>query len=740
MKIPSPYLRDLLLIGGGHAHVQVLKRFAMQPEPGVRLTLISRESETPYTGMLPGFIAKDYSYDDIIIDLFRLSRFANCRFIEANVESISKDEQLVRLSGGRSDMHYDVLSLNVGGDNDLDIPGGHFIEPVKPIGRFVKRWSKLSESLQHDEKNRIAIIGGGPGSVELAIALRQRLGLHASIVLLTRSDTLVPEHHDRVHKDVEDALNMNNIEIIRQFDVVSVQRRTANDRYRFSVISRRNEITPVDYLLSATGVLAPGWIRESGLPVDQYGCIEVNSYLQSTGDSNIFAVGDAASMVKYDRPKSGVYAVRQGPYLAENLRRQLTGQRLKKYRPQRQALAMLRTASNRAIASRGVIQIQGEWVWRYKNWIDRRFISKFQDLPAMSEPEPEYQGSLQEDAPQIDMRCGGCGAKLGADMLERVLHRLDIHHTEDVEAGIGEDAAVVNFGTSKLAISCDGFRSMIDDPWRFGRIAAHHALSDLYAMNSHPAAALALITVPLMSDRLMEEDLYQLMSGALSVFQECQVQLVGGHTAEGAELSVGFSVFGSTSFNVAEKKNLQPNGLLVLTKPIGVGVLLAGGMDGRCNASEVAQALNVMDQSNAPAAKIFEDIGVNACTDVTGFGLGGHLLEMLRASGVGARIDLKSVPMLAAAEVAMGRGIQSSLQQNNEQALNDCEYNCSSLDVRLRMLADPQTSGGLLASLNADSYGSECIDELKRAGYEYASIIGQTTQWLPGSSQLTVVA
>ena len=739
-KIDSPYLRDLLLVGGGHAHVQVLKRFGMRPEPGIRLTLISRESESPYTGMLPGFIAGDYNYDDIVVDLLRLSRFANCRFIEGSVESVSFTNRCVSLAGSRPDVRFDTLSINTGGDNSLSIPGGEFVIPVKPIGRFVNQWTRILADLSRQKSPRIVIIGGGPGSVELAISLRQRIGLSASFVLVTRSNTLVPDHGDKVHEAVEFALHGNKIEVVHEFNVVAVRPRPRNDRYRYSLVSDADKICPADHIFSVTGVVAPAWLESSGFAVDASGCVKVNRFLQTESDPRVFAAGDIAALVDQERPKSGVYAVREGPILAENLRRQLTGKSLKKFRAQKNALALLRVSSSGAIASRGMIQNHGDWAWRYKDWIDRRFMRKFRDLPKMTPESIDYRGDLQEEALPAVMRCGGCGAKLGADLLQRVLHRLDIHHPESVEAGIGEDSAVINFGSSRIAMSCDGFRAMIDDPWLFGRIAAHHALSDLYAVFSQPTSALALITIPLMASPLMEEDLFQLMSGALGVFEECGVQLVGGHTTEGLELTIGFSVFGSTGFQLAEKRNLTANSALVLTKPIGTGVLLAGGMDGRCSASEVQQALDVMDRSNASAATIFEEFGAVACTDITGFGLAGHLAEMLRASGVGASIDLRLIPFLSGAVTAMGRGIQSSLQENNEQVLADCSYQCSSLDLRLRMLADPQTNGGLLASLTSGGDEFECIDELKRAGYTQATIIGRTYEVQKGENQLVIAS
>lgn len=737
MNSDQPYLRDLLLIGGGHAHVQVIRRFGMKPEPGVRLTLVSRESATPYTGMLPGFIAGEYEQSEIVIDLLKLARFADCRFIDANVERVDVLDQRAYLSGGRTPIRFDALSINTGGDCTLNIPGGEFVEPVKPIGRFLQNWSRTTTKLTSIPQPRIAIVGGGPGSVELALALRHRLGDDCEISLVTRSPELVPDHGGIARRHVTAALQEHRVQVECGFDVVAVENEL--DREVFMLRNRDGDSVSCHHAFSATGVGAPDWVRDSGFNVDKNGFLKVNRFLQTESVPNVFGAGDVVSLNDQPRPKSGVYSVREGPYLAENLRRYLTGRGLKKFRAQRRALALIRTAPGVATASRGLVQASGRWLWRYKDWIDRRFMQRFQDLPVMAVPKLSYRGELQAEAPDASMRCGGCGAKLGADLLQRVLHRLDIHAPESVFMGVGEDAAVVNMGSATMAISCDGFRAMVDDPWRFGRIAAHHALNDLYAMNSEPSVAVALVTVPFMSDNLMEEDLFHLMSGALSIFHESGVSLVGGHTAEGAELAVGFTVVGSTGFNFMAKGNLLPTQNLVLTKPIGVGAILAGGMDGRCNAHAVETAIRVMDQSNATAMQIFADYDVTACTDVTGFGLGGHLGEMLRASERSATLELNAIPVLTESIAALLDGIESSLQKNNEQIIEDCVYDCSSLDPRLRMLADPQTSGGLLAGVASD-YANACVNDLRRAGYADARAIGTVDAQVKRVGQITILS
>ncbi|CAN0600547.1 unnamed protein product, partial [Laminaria digitata] len=160
------------------------------------------------------------------------------------------------------------------------------------------------------------------------------------------------------------------------------------------------------------------------------------------------------------------------------------------------------------------------------------------------------------------------------------LHRLDIHVGDDVVIAGGDDAALLRWPDEQLLVTADAFRAMIDDPYRFGRIAAHHSLSDIFAMAAVPTSALALATVPAMADALMEDDLYRLMRGALDVFEEHGVSLVGGHSAEAAELSLGFAVLAKPGARTLTKAGMSEGEVLLLTKPMGTGVLLAAAMRG----------------------------------------------------------------------------------------------------------------------------------------------------------------
>lgn len=715
MNVPEvPALRDVVLLGGGHANVQVLKRFGMRPEPGVRLTIVAREPHSPYSGMLPGLVAGVYAWEDIHIDLARLAAFAGARFIAAEAAGLDLEQRQVTFDA-RPPLRYDVLAVNTGGVPGEDFASS-FVTPVKPIGRFLPVWRDLVEGT--NRPRHLTIVGAGAGGVELALAIHHRTRIACTV--LDAGEEPLPGFAAGARRRVIRALRGRGIELLTGFEV--------SDAKDGTVAAADGRSLATDHVLWVTGVEPPLWPRAAGIATDEAGFIAVNDALQSVSHPDVFAAGDVAGPVDQPRPKSGVYAVRQGPALAANVRRYAIGRPLRRFRAQRRALAIIGLGVGNALASRGSWAVSGPWVWRTKQWIDRRFMRKFNVLPAMPQALPKVAAGLSAEVPE-PMRCGGCGAKLGADILRRVLDRLAVATSPAIVRGIGDDAALIRMVAGDIAVSCDGFRAMIDDPYRFGRIGAHHALNDLFAMGATPGFALALATVPAMADALMEEDLFQLMSGALNVFREHGVDLVGGHSAEGAELGIAFSVTGTLKAEPLTKGGLSDGEQLILTKPIGTGALLAGAMQGRTRAVDLVTAVDTMDHSNALAVEVLREHGATACTDVTGFGLAGHLTEMTRASGeVGARVDFDRVPRLHGALELIAEGTTSSLQNNNEQALRDFTI-VGALPgaAGIRILADPQTAGGLLASVAATE-ADACVDDLRRQGYRQATIIGEVVE------------
>jgi selenide,water dikinase len=289
-----------------------------------------------------------------------------------------------------------------------------------------------------------------------------------------------------------------------------------------------------------------------------------------------------------------------------------------------------------------------------------------------------------------------------------------------------DDAALVDVGGEQLSLqTVDYFRAIVDDPYTLGKIAANHALGDVYAMGGEPQTALAIATVPYGLESKVEADLSAMMAGANEVLRDAGCALVGGHTSEGAELALGFAVNGLVPAATALRKGgLKPGDGLILTKPLGTGTLLAADMRGKAKARWVMAAIAHMIHSNGKAVEIFRHHGVHAATDVTGFGLLGHLIEMVRASEVDATVAIDRVPLLEGARETVALGIFSSLQPQNVRLRRAIrELPAVARHPLYPLLFDPQTSGGLLAAVPL-AQAQRCVAELRAAGYSSADVIG----------------
>lgn len=706
-----PAKQDLVLVGGGHSHALALRMLAMKPLPETRLTLVSPDSLAAYSGMLPGLIAGHYQLEDTHVDLPRLCQWAGVRFVRARVTALDCRLNRLTLDDG-STLDYDWLSLDIGSTPALDlVPGAreHAIA-VKPVASFRARWQQaLDHWPQHDRAVKVSVVGGGAGGTEISLAIATALarrGLRAEISLICAS-TLLSGYPQALRLAMRKRLHHAGIQ---------VQESSRVSRVSAGQLHIGKE-QPFDLLFWCTGAVGADWLKDSGLALDADNFIRIDHSLRAIGQANVFAAGDCALIDEQPLPRAGVYAVRQAGTLVRNLHRAINGQPLVQWKPQKKFLSLLAAGNRDAAGSRGNITVQGPWVWRWKDRIDRHFMEKFSDLPAR-----KMIAAATEDMP----RCAGCGAKVGSEALQQALTGLRPVARDDILAGIDarEDASVIRWPTGKALVqSQDYFPAFIDEPALFGRISALHSLSDIYAMNATPHSALATVSLPVNHQVLQGRDLKRLMYAAVDELNRAGCSLLGGHTLEGPQLAAGFAINGSArEQDLFHKGGALPGDKLILSKPIGTGIVLAAMMQLKAPAATLDHALQSMLTSNAMAAKIFADSGVRCCTDITGFGLLGHLLEICRASSCAAELQAESVPLLPGALTLAGRGITSTLKPANDIALTECQIAARfHYHPLLALLTDPQTSGGLLAAVPA-AQADSCLQQLRGAGLDAACI------------------
>jgi len=749
---------DLVLVGGGHAHVQILRRWMMAPVAGVHLSVVLDRPIAVYSGMVPGFAAGEYDAHELEIDVVPLARRAGARVLLAPATRIDPEARRIELAG-RASIAYDVASLDVGSTvRGLDLPGvrEHALA-TRPIGAFVE---ELDERLGREASAsratplRVVVVGAGAAGIELALTLRARLsaaGREAEITVVGDTENILADQPAHVSRRARRAVERRGIQLHRARRVARVEK----DAVHFDD-GESGESLACDWVVWATGAAPHPWLAESPLPCDARGFVRVTPTLQVVGYPDLFAVGDCAS--HDERPwvrKAGVYAVRQGPVLDANLRAHLgkrpdknlgkrpdkqldvstdkkpDGRALREYRPQRDFLALINLGAHEAMAAKWGIAVEGRWVWRWKDWIDRRFMRRFQVLAPVGAPAPAFPGP--ETMNMAGASCGGCAAKLGASTLERALRRLPPADADDaVILGLDrpDDAAAVALPRGDVLLaSVDAFRAFADDPWLVGRVAAVNAASDVFATGAQPRHALALVTVPAADDDRAEEQLFQVLSGVRAALDPLGASLVGGHTTRGDKLFVGLTVTGAldSSREVLALDALQPGECLVLTKALGTGVVLAADMQGLARGPWVQAAYASMLRPNREALRVARAFGARACTDVTGFGLVGHLSEMLRASGVSAVLQIDALPALDGALELLARGVRSTAHEQNAHGRRGIEQGAgASRHPAAELVFDPQTSGGLLFAV-PEPQAAEAVTALRVAGDPPAAVIGRVT-------------
>ena len=686
MLTTLPYTRDLVLIGGGHAHALVLKAWGMNPLPGARLTLINPGPTAPYTGMLPGYIAGHYRRDELEIDLVRLCRHAGARLIMDSSLDIDQSRHEIIL-GSRGPVGYDIASINVGITAGLNVPGfSTYGISAKPLNAYADRWNIFkSQVVKGYTTPDVVVIGGGVAGCELAMAMAYALqakGISPRVTVIELGSQISGVGSKVQHQILMAMANLG-IVIKTGLKVVGV---TENQ-----VLLDGHQPIAATLCVGAAGGVAQDWITQTNLP-QKDGFIKVSSDLGVVGDDALFAVGDCALMANGLLPKAGVFAVRAAPILHHNMRATLTGKKRNHWKPQKKYLKLISVGEKSAIAEKMGVAIAGRLMWLWKNKIDRAFMKRLRDFPEMV--SPTVAGELAAGVAEIlatKPLCGGCGAKVGRGILSTALNNI-AQPTHNVLTGVGDDAAVLRQPNGEFqVISTDHLRSFIDDPELMTRIALVHALGDIWAMGAQPQVGLASIVLPQMSASLQQRTLLEITQVATEVLGAAGAQLVGGHTTMGAELTIGFTVTGTSKDMPLTVAGAKPGDVLILTRPIGSGVILAADMAGQADGRDVAATLAIMAQMQDREAEVLSPVA-HAMTDVTGFGLAGHVHAICKASGLDASLFRDAIPIYSGARELSDAGVSSTLMPANS---SDTPLN----GAHDALLYDPQTAGGLLAAV-----------------------------------------
>jgi len=374
--------REVILVGGGHSHVQVLESLASQPLANAKVTVVVDKPIAIYSGMVPGFVAGQYKADELEIDVPRLCQWAGVECIVDPVVMIDAASRQIVLQDG-SRLSYDLSSINVGSTvAGLDLPGiREFAIPTRPIAELMRQTDDvLTRASAHkkDSAFRVIVVGGGAGGVELAFTFLERLRASGcgtvEAHLINAGPRILDGYPASLARRADRAAVKRGIQIHCGRRVLSAR--------PHKVVMDNGEVWPCDALLWVTGAVSHALLRNSGLPTEERGFVQTRSTLQVLEHDDLFAVGDCGTLIDFPRtPKAGVYAVRQGPVLTHNLRAALTGEPLREYTPQSDFLTLLNLGDGTALGAKKGLSFEGRWVMKLKDWIDRKFMQRFQIGP-----------------------------------------------------------------------------------------------------------------------------------------------------------------------------------------------------------------------------------------------------------------------------------------------------------------------------------------------------------------------
>lgn len=371
-------MKRVVLLGGGHAHLHVLRDAALRPWKSAEITLVSPFDHHHYSGMVPGYLQGQYGEDELRFDLRRLCRASGARFVRGYAQRIDASSGWVDVEGHR--IPFDLASLDVGSaPAGTDVPGvQEHASTVRPMSRAVALRDRVDErihSVPDANPVRVCVVGGGAGGVEVALALHRRIeraGKDAQVTVLDRGPIL-SGYSARARERATALLVRRGIVVQTGHDVVAVQ--------TDAVVTEGGQPVGADLVVWLTGAAPPRLLDRSNLPTSPGGFFQVDSTLRSVDGTPVWGAGDCVTLSEHpDMPKAGVYAVREGPVLAHNLRAQVEGGPPREYRPQSSFLSLLNTADGKALLRWHGLLSHSRWAWWLKDWIDRRFVRSYHQV------------------------------------------------------------------------------------------------------------------------------------------------------------------------------------------------------------------------------------------------------------------------------------------------------------------------------------------------------------------------
>ena len=683
-------IKQLVLIGGGHANVQVLKELSMTTIKGLNTILVSEHFEATYSGMTPGYIHNDFSKEDVSIDLQRLCLNAGAIFIRDKVIKVDTNNKKLELEKCPS-INYDLLSINTGSVSStkgIKIENESRCISVKPISHLVKN-IKLLDQILKIKKTKVAVVGGGVASFELAFSMIRRYKQNIDITILGKKILAENNLNNKTRKKLLKIANDLDIKILNA-SVTHISKKFIKCKNGETVESELN--------LISTGACLQAWLSECELDKDENGFFIVNNNLLSINNDDIFVTGDACSVINTPRSKSGVMAVRQGEILKENIFLKLFNKPLKKFKPQKNWLYLIGTYPDYALLNYFYLSLHSRLCWKLKVFIDKRFINKFKFINKKFMKKKSLQ---LEKEKKIEMYCQGCGSKVSKKNL------IDFLKKEKFNTNLSDSSNIMLKSKSILQTidHIKHFNSM--NPFDFGRISYLHSQNDILAAGGKVESLSVSLGVPFSEGKVESFFLNYFMKGIFFESKKYHSTFESGHTYHSNEPGITITMNGE-SLNESSKDLANCGELIYLTKPLGTGYLLSAYMKNSnlISSEDYKKIIYFLKLSNYLSADVARKNDCKVMTDVSGFGLGAHLSDISKSSKLTANISLKQNILinnnLDLLNNHKSTGYKDNFESTNKFILNNNNNKFTNI------LFDPQTNGPLII----------VIDENKKESFE----------------------
>jgi len=689
--------------------------------PEIPITIISRDTHLVYSATFPSVISKSISLNNSLIDIRSLARKARVSFIKNEVTNIDYHLKKIFLKN-RPSIGYSKLVLNYGSQTKIsgefeDLVNNKIAFPIKP---FFKAYELIKKEDKYDSETEksFVIVGSGLAAIEVAFALRKRWKKRSLKILCQRN---------KVDNKIFKTFYRSNIEVVGTL--------------------------PIDYgkILLCTGNSSPLWVKKYNSELDSKGRFLTNQKLMLKNFLGTFATGDCAVIEDSLRPSSGIFAVKALNTLATNIQKDIKGESLKRWSPQKFGLQIVNSYPMKvpkAFAFYGDIVFGPSFlIWYLKNKIDEGFIRKFRVLDSNMNQKVKEDG--MED-------CRGCAAKIPQSILNKSLISAQL---ENSATSPKDSVEIYKNNQDTILQSVDGFPALISDPWLNAKITVLHACSDLWACGVKLSSVQALISLPKVGKDFQSYLFTHCLKGIKTTVEEQGGELIGGHTFESRSLvdkpyslgiDISLTVQGVLKNGAKPwfKSGMQKGDIILMSRPLGVGVFFAAQMQ-NINLKEISEEImrNLVTSQQPLIEKIyllqdkFGETFINAATDITGYGFIGHLKEMIDSSNllrkdnnlepISVLLDLLAFKAYPGVFDLIHKGIKSSLFESNKEIFDQIlsekksdriisfsknnKVNTESFKEKISLLLDPQTCGPLLISCDP-KYESFLKDEWYKVG------------------------